>query len=222
MLCLSKSGAAVARRARRARAFTVSEMMVAVFIFAFMVLGVIYTMLFGMRFDEIVCSKMGASELARMSFDQLTTDIRSAKWWKIGTCPMGGTIPTTNAAAFVACTNAMDQVGNAVRLSCSGDTNSPAYVTYYFDTNACQLYRASNGLATAQIIAQFLTNSSGNSMKFTAQQYNGNLAQDWQYKYMIVANLEFMQYQYPLTKVGSNYYFSYYAIQVKAASHSPN
>lgn len=213
ILSLPKRKRGDGRRARRTRAFTVAEMMVAVFIFVFMALGIVYAMLFGMRYDELVNSKVGASDKSRMSFDLLTSDIRSAKWWKIG---------NGNDTSFTACTNAMNQVGNAVKLSASGDTNSSAYVIYYFDTNHCQLCRLTNGVATIQILAQNLTNSSGSSMQFSAQQFNGTLAQDWQYKYMIAATMEFCQYQYPLTKVGPGYYYDYYRIQIKAASHCPN
>jgi Tfp pilus assembly protein PilW len=195
-------------------------MMVAMFIFVFMVLGVIYVWIFGMRYDELSCSKLGASDMSRMGFDLLTRDIRAAKWWKVG----NGI--STN---FTVCGNATNQVGNALKLCASGDTNSTAYVIYYFDTNACQLCRLSNGLPAIQIIANSLTNSGilGNgptntSMTFHAEQYNGTFAQDWQYKYAIVTTMEFCQYQYPLTKVGPGYYYNYYRIQLKAASHCPN
>jgi len=213
-----------AGRGRRAQAFTLSEMMIAVFIFVFMVLGIIYVWLFGLRYDELSNSKLGASDLSRRGFDVLTGDIRAAKWWKVGSGANNGTILT-----FTACINATNQVGNAIQLSSSGQTNSPAYVIYCFDTNACNLYRMSNGAPTIQIIAQSLTNSGilGNgptntSMTFHAEQYNGNLAQDWQYKYTIVTTMEFKQYQYPLTHVGPGYYYNYYRIQLKAASHCPN
>ena len=209
-----------AGRGRRAQAFTLAEMMIAVFIFVFMVLGVIYVWMFGMRYDELACSKLGASDKSRMGFDLLTGDIRAAKWWKVG---------NGNNTSFTACGNATNQIGNAIKLSSSSDTNSPAYVIYYFDTNACQLCRLSNGLPTIQIIAQNLTNSGtlGNgttntSMTFHAEKYDGTLAQDWQYKYTIVTTMEFCQYQYPLTKVGPGYYYNYYRIQLKAASHCPN
>jgi prepilin-type N-terminal cleavage/methylation domain-containing protein len=69
---LSKPRPASALRRRRARAFTLPEMMVAVSIFVFMVLGIIYTMLFGMRYDQLVCSKLGASDKSRISFDLLS------------------------------------------------------------------------------------------------------------------------------------------------------
>jgi hypothetical protein len=209
-----------AGRGRRAQAFTLAEMMIAVFIFVFMVLGVIYVWMFGMRYDQLALSKLGASDKSRMSFDLLTGDIRAAKWWKVG---------TGNDTSFTACGNATNQIGNAIKLSSSADTNSTAFIIYYFDTNACQLCRLSNGLPTIKIIAQSLTNSGtlGNgttntSMTFHAEKYDGTLAQDWQYKYAIVTTMEFCQYQYPLTKVGPGYYYNYYRIQLKAASHCPN
>ena len=221
---LLKPMPAGARRARRTRAFTVAEMMVAVFIFVFMVLGIIYVWMFALRYDELVCSKLGASEKSRMSFDVLTADIRSAKWWKVGNGTNNG-----STLVFTACGNATNQIGNALKLSASGDTNSTAFVIYCFDTNACNLYRMSNGVTPFQIIAQSLTNSGtlGNgltntSMTFHAEKYDGTLAQDWQYKYAIVTTMEFCQYQYPLTYVGPGYYYNYYRIQLKAASHCPN
>ena len=213
-----------ARGARQTRAFTVAEMMVAVFIFVFMVLGIIYVWMFCLRYDELVCSKLGASEKSRMSFDQLTGDIRSAKWWKVGNGTNNGTTIT-----FTTCGNATNQIGNALKLCASGDTNSTAFIIYCFDTNACNLYRMSNGVTPFQIVAQSLTNTGtlGNgttntSMTFHAEQYDGTPAMDWQYKYAIVTTMEFCQYQYPLTSVGPNYYYNYYRIQLKAASHCPN
>jgi Tfp pilus assembly protein PilW len=215
-----KPAPAGAQRARRAQAFTVAEMMVAVFVFVFMALGIIYTWIFGMRYDQLICSKLGASDKSRMSFDLLTGDIRAAKWWKVG---------NGNNTSFTAVGNATNQIGNAIKLSSSGDTNTTEYIVYYFDTTNCQLCRRSNGVAQVQIVAQNLTNSgtlgNGNtntSMTFQAQKYDGTLAQDWQFKYMIVTTMEFCQYQYPLTKVGPGYYYNYYRIQLKAASHCPN
>ncbi|HVM47458.1 MAG TPA: prepilin-type N-terminal cleavage/methylation domain-containing protein [Candidatus Acidoferrum sp.] len=203
------------------RAFTLAEMMVSVLIFSMIILAMIGVWLFCLRWDELVCSKVGASDKSRMSFDQLTGDIRAAKWWRIGSA--------TNAASFVACTNLMDQVGNALKLCDSGDTNSTAWTVYFFNTNHsnsnyCWLCRETNGVSKIQIIAQNLTNTglTPYSMTFTAQQFNGNLAQDLQYKYAIVTTMEFAQYQYPLTVVGPGYYYNYYRIQLKAASHCPN
>jgi hypothetical protein len=225
-LCLPQPKPANAPRHRRAQAFTVSEMLVAVFIFVFMVLGIIYAMLAGMRYDQLVCSKLGASDKSRMSFDLLTGDIRTAKSWSIGN------IVNNNKDSFTPCGNATPQLGNAVTL-----TNSAgSWVRYWFDTNNCQLCREPGGVTTIQIIAQNLTNT-GNasmpmSMAFHAEQRtNDNLVtsitpsdiqRDLQFKYVIATSMEFCQYQYPLTRVGPGYYYNYYCIQIKAASHCPN
>ena len=219
LLCIHKPAVSRAPAARHARAFTLPEMMVAVLIFAMLMLATIGVWLFCLRWDELVCSKLGASEKSRMSFDQLTDDIRAAKWWRIGT--------GTNGASFVACTNTMNQVGTALKLCDSGDTNSTAYIIYYFNTNQlntnfCWLCRITNGVST--ILAQNLTNTglTPYSMSFSAQHYDGTLAQDIQFKYAIVTTMEFAQYQYPLTRVGPGNYYNYYRIQLKAASHCPN
>jgi len=225
-LSLPKPRPVRALRHRRAQAFTLAEMMVAMSIFIFMVLGVIYAMLAGMRYDQLVCSKLGASDKSRMSFDLLTGEIRSAKSWSIGN------ITGNDKSSFTPCGNATAQVGNALSL-----TNATGvWVRYWFDTNNYRLCRGPGGAATNQIIAQSLTNT-GNplmpmSMTFHAEQRtNDNLVtgitasdiqQDLQYKYVIVTSMEFCQYMYPLTRVGPGYYYNYYCIQIKAASHCPN
>jgi hypothetical protein len=228
-LCLPKPKPAGALRHRRAQAFTVSEMLVSVFIFVFMVIGIIYAMLAGMRYDQLVCSKLGASDKSRMSFDLLTSDIRTAKSWSIGN------IAGNNKNGFTSCGNATAQVGNAVSL-----TNAAgSWVRYWFYTNDpqnWQMYRGLDSTATIQIVAQNLTNTGNTnipySMTFHAEQRTNDslvtsitasdVQKDLQFKYVIAASMEFCQYQYPLTRVGPGYYYNYYCIQIKAASHCPN
>jgi prepilin-type N-terminal cleavage/methylation domain-containing protein len=225
---LSKPKPASVLGCRRARGFTLPEMMVAVSIFVFMTLGIIYTMLFGMRWDELVCSKLGASDKSRLSFDLLTGEIRAAKSWSIGN------IGNNDKTSFTPCGNATAQLGNALSLTNSAGTTS--WVRYWFDTNNCWLCRGTNnGVATSyQIITQNLTNTglTGLSMAFHAEKrFNANLVtsittndilQDLEYKYVVATTMEFCQYQYPLTRVGPGYYYNYYCIQIKAASHCPN
>jgi hypothetical protein len=215
-----------APRHRQVEAFTLTEMLVSMLILIFMVLGVVYAMLAGMRYDQLVCSKLGASDKSRMSFDLLTGEIRSAKSWSIGN------IANNDKTTFTPCGNATAQQGNALSLT----NSSGIWVRYWFDTNSYQLYRGPGATATNQIIAQSLTNS-GNalmpmSMTFHAEQRTNDtevmsisatdIQRDLQFKYVIAATMEFCQYQYPLTKVGPGYYYNYYCIQIKAASHCPN
>ena len=67
-----------------------------------------------------------------------------------------------NSSNFTACVNATNQIGNAIKLSASGDTNSTAYIVYYFDSSNPTnwlLCRRTNGVAQIQIVAQNLTNT---------------------------------------------------------------
>ena len=77
-----------------------------------------------MRQDQLVNSKIGASELARLSFNDLANDIRAAKIWQIG---------NGNLSSFTGIPLGTNQQGNALKLSMTTDTNH--YYLYYFDTN---------------------------------------------------------------------------------------
>jgi len=57
-------------------------------------------------------------------------------------------------------------------------------------------------------------------MVFSAQDYLGQQMSDYQYKYVIDTLMEFYQYQFPKTFVGPGYYYDYYRIELKAASHN--
>jgi hypothetical protein len=196
---------------------TMVEMLVTVAIFVMLVTAFISANIFGLRYDQLVCSKLGASEQSRRSFEQLTSDIRASKIWRIG---------SGNQSSFTAVSNATLMQGNAIQLNLTTDTN--LYVRYWFDTNGpstqpngrlCRY--TSSGQFT--ICAQYLTNASGTSMVFQAQNYIGaGVLSDYQYKYVIDTLMEFYQYQFPKTIVGPGYYYDYYRIDLKAASHSPN
>lgn len=182
------------------------EMMVTLSLFATCTVGIVYLQAFGMRYDELICSKLGASEQARMGFDLLTSDIRAAKIWHIG---------TGSQTSFSPLSNDVVQAGNAIQVNTTTDTN--LYVRYYFESNNARLCRLTSAGAY-KIIAQNLTNS----MYFHAEDYRGTLATNLQYKYVIVTTMEFCQYQYPKTYVGPGYYYDYYKMQFKVASHCPN
>lgn len=186
-------------------------MMITMAVFSLLVVGLVYTGMFCFRLDEMANSKAGATDSARRGFDLLSGDIRSAKMWYIG---------AGNQSSFTACGNATNQQGNALKVYQTTDTNS--YIVYFFDTNASALYRYTNGMSTSKMVVNGLTNSTGSSMSFHAERYDGTTLTDLQFKYVIVALMEFCQYQYPLTKVGPNYFYNYYRMQLKVASHNFN
>ncbi len=120
--------------ALRVQALTLVEMMVTMSVFSLVVVGFIYAQLFGLQQDELVNSKLGASDQSRRGFDRLTTEVRSAKIWQVG---------NGSQTSFTSIPNGVNQQGTALQISLTTDTNS--FIRYYFDTNNCQLCRVLSG-----------------------------------------------------------------------------
>ncbi len=193
---------------------TLAEMLVATAVFSLAVLGLVYVQMFILKYDELTLSKVGASEMSRVSFNELVSDIRTAWTWAIGTGDQNGFIPVGNGNP---------QRGNALVVSPTQNTN--AYVLYFFTTNVTptltnfMLCRMTNGAVNYSIVAQNLTNNVYTNM-FLAEDYQGNLLTTLRYKYVIHVVLEFCQYQFPLTRVGPGYYYDDYKMEFRVASHN--
>ena len=188
---------------------TITELLIALCIFSFVVLGLLYAQMFGMRFDQLVNSQAGASDNSRNSFNKLIDDIRGAKLMAIGSGTLGSFTPCANGAA---------QSGNMLQVSLTTDTNN--YIQYYFNSTLGQLVRQHSGQASTLLATNLLNaNSSTVAPFFTAETYNGTLSSNITYSSLIVANLSFYEFRYPLTKVGTNCYYINYNLQIKATSH---
>jgi prepilin-type N-terminal cleavage/methylation domain-containing protein len=198
---------AAGRRAQRQAGLTLPEMMVASAVFSLTVLGFVYCQMFGMRQDQLVNSKIGASEQARLSFNDLANDIRAAKIWQIG---------NGDLSSFAGIPLGANQQGNALKLSMTTNTNT--YYLYYFDTNARKLLRGHSGSMTKTCLAQYLTNT----MYFQAQNYHGDNQTDLTHKGVINVMMQFCQYQYPITKIGPGYYYDYYKMELRVTPHAPD
>jgi Tfp pilus assembly protein FimT len=200
---------------RRQEGLTLVEMMTTVAIFTLVVGAFVYANMFGLRYNELANSKLGASEQARLGFDLLTADIRSAKIWAVG---------NGNSSSFTPIPNGSAQAGNAVQMSPTSDTNT--YARYYIDSDTNTTSNPNGRLCRIdstgnyQILADFLTNTFGTN--FQAQNYQGSNVTDLQYKYVLAAKLEFYQYQFPKTYVGPGYYYDYYCLQFKVTPHNPD
>jgi prepilin-type N-terminal cleavage/methylation domain-containing protein len=195
------------------KAFTLVELMISMSIFGMVTVGMISLHLFGQRYDELVQSKLGASDQSRRALDTLTDDIRASKIWSVG----NGSFST-----FTAIANGTAQQGNAVRLQLTTDASK--FMVYYFDTTALKLYRQHSGspLPAPTLIASGLTNVTANSMSFRAEDYRGNAQTNLTHKGVVSVLLEFAQYQYPLTQVGPGLKYDYYKLQFKVTPHVPD
>ena len=182
------------------RAMTIVELMVAMGIFSISVMGLIGLHLFGLKQDQIVQSKLGASDQSRRAFSQLISDIRGAKKIRVG---------TGSADSFTPIDYDELQRGTALHINLTTDTNS--YIRYYYNTNAGELRRIETGTSGYEVVANCLTND----MFFQAEDYKGNVLYDGSHNYVIRTVFRFYQYQYPLTKVGPGYLYDFYKLEFK-------
>ena len=61
-----------------------------------------------------------------------------------------------------------------------------------------------------------------NTLYFTSENYLGQTQSVRTYKGVVHTTLQFSQFQYPLTPVGTNGLFDYYRIECRATPHIPD
>ena len=196
---------------------TLIEMMFAVGILVVVVLALMSAHLMGMREQQWVESKSGASDTSRRLLNQLPVDIRSSKMWFIG---------SVSGSTFTINTN----TSQAPALQLFETTNGSSAITYYFDLSGAgnsdgHLLRYTSSNTTPVIVASNLVNWLGGGYTFNVEDYNGspttNDANSKSYKCIIHVDLQFCQFQYPLTAVGTNGLYDYYKIEFKVTPHLP-
>jgi hypothetical protein len=197
-------------------------LMTSLSIYTLIFAGLMSAMIFGMRQDELTNSSLGANDQSRTSFNLMLDEIRSSKGIQIGSGTYTNFVPLTNGVA---------EQGPTLQIIPS--TNLNVFIYYWFDTNAGTLSRCSysNGAATVTIVASALTNEQSlwitNSMVFRAMDYTGttNLTVDpstnFNYQYVVNVLLQFYQFQYPQTFVGTNALYNYYQLTYSATRRSP-
>lgn len=191
---------------------TLVEIMIAMTVFSFVMIGLIYTHIYGLKLNQLVQSKLGANDQSRRACGEMCNDIRTAKGWAIG---------NGNDTSFTAINSGSQQKGNALKLYPTTTNNfvinSNIFVIYYFNTSAGKLWRRENNSAI-ELVARDLTNN----MFFQAENYLGDIQTTPTYRATIRTRLEFAQYQYPLTRVGNGYLYDYYKMEFCVTSHAPD
>lgn len=182
------------------RAFTLAELMVAMSVFALVVVGAIYSQLLGMRLFNVTATKLTASQDARDVLDQVRDEIRSGKLLYVGN---GNGTGFTNVAAN------KPQQGNALQIYGTTDTNT--YVRYYLDAVPQQLKRQASGSSHIDVIASYVTNQ----IVFHAEDYAGNVLTNDQNNRVIRMTLEFYQWEYPVVQAPAGAYYDYYRLQTR-------
>ena len=221
------------RSARSQRAMTLVEMMTTMALFTITLAALLSVNFFGERQDEYVNSQLGASDQARESFNLMLDEIRSGKNVQIGTGSNTNFTPIGNGL----------QQGDTIRII---ESTNVGWTNYYFftsntppnenPTNYYWLMRVAvspSGVLTSNVVARNLYDVTNqwvtNAMNFSALGFNGSswvpLTNDpttfSTHNYIINILLQFYEYQYPLTRVGSNYLFDYYGLNLQAARRAP-
>lgn len=195
------------------RGLTISEMMISMAIFSMVVLAMVYAHMFGLMQNQLVESKIGASDESRKGLGNLAHDVRSAKYHTIG---------NWNAGTFYGLPNGTNQVGNAIQMNLT--TNTAISITYFFDTNTpgnYKLCRFHTGDASSTVIASHLTNNVANGLLFVAEDHQGNIITDVSNRRIIHFILGFSEYQYPLTQVANGRLYDRYKIEFRLTPHVP-
>jgi prepilin-type N-terminal cleavage/methylation domain-containing protein len=192
------------------RGLTIIEMIVTMAIFGFAMMAFMYAYIFGLKQDQLAQSKLGASDESRRSFERVARDIRCANSHAVG---------NYSGTTFTPILNGTNQVGNALRIYLSATNNN--CIIYYFYTNSApgswQLYRIHTGDSAATSIASNLQNTA----TFAAEDYRGVVQQNMLNKDVIHFTLDFCEYQYPLTMVGTQYLYDRYVLDFRSTPHVP-
>jgi len=195
------------------RGLTLIEMIITMAIFGFAMSAMLTAYIFGLKQDQLVQSKLGASDESRRSFERVSRDIRCANSHDVGNYVVG-----TNGG-FTTIPNGPEQTGNALRINLLSTSDN--CIIYYFVTNGAAgtwtLNRIHTGDAGPTVIASHLQNSG----TFTAEDYQGVPQHSMLDRDVIHFTLDFCEYQYPLTKVGTNCHYDRYIMDFRATPHVP-
>lgn len=194
-----------AAKLQRRSAFTLTEFMVSVALFLFVLIGVLYSHLFGMRTYELAKSKLGANGSVRLVISRLNEEIRSASAVQVGT----GDLFTFTVAS----TNTPQQ-GNAIQIYPTGDTNR--FIRYYLDPAQRRLNRITDGSIASTVVANAVTNQ----LVFTAEDFTGQIMTNHEDSRVIGLTLQFYQLQYPAVSIGPGSLYDFYQFSAKNTRRS--
>jgi len=184
--------------ARGKLAFTLPELIVTLTLFGLTVVGLLSSHVMGLRMYNITATKLSASAGARTALNNLRADIRGGKLLFVG---------NGNASTFYRIPSGQPQVGNAVQIYPTVDTN--LFIRYYLDVGKQELHRLVSSNSTAEVMARYVTNG----VTFRAENHLGTVLTNEQNHRVVRMLLEFYQWEFPVAKVGGHY--DYYRLQTR-------
>ena len=200
---------------------TLVEVMIAFSLMLVVMGALVAANLIGFEENQYLTAKSGASNNSRIAVNQMLNDIRMAKGYNIGT------ISGTDFTTFSAITSCTFQ-GTALQLypilvGTNDSIDYTKFIIYAFDlshtnVNNGMLWRYVSTNQVSYVVASNLINS----LYFKSESFNGTNQFSSTYKSVIHTTLQFCEFIYPLTLVGSNQLFNYYRIDCRATPHLPD
>ena len=186
---------------RRLAAFTLPEAMIALTLFALLILGIVSVNLFGLRWYQLGQTDMVATDSARVAMGKMTGEIQNCSSVLVGNISNG---------VFVAHVAGEPLTGDSAMIYSLTNTNN--YVLYYLNVTNKTFIRFESDLNTNQVIAQTVTNT----VLFQAQRLPGNVLTNAQNNFVVHCSLQF--YSAPNQNPAPNCY----QLQTSVAPRSDN
>lgn len=187
---------------RKAAAFTLVEIMVAMLVFSFLIAAMMMFQLFGMRIYTLSTTKMVADAGGLKTLNQIRDQIHSCQLAYVG-------IYSNASVGFNIIPSGLANIGNAVQIFTTNDSSSSQYTIFYQDpvhTNICSV---SNNVVT--VLAQSVTNF----YCFQAEDCAGNLLMQDQDNKTIKITLQFVQWEYPIVTAGGGNAQDFYYLRTR-------
>jgi hypothetical protein len=180
---------------RRIAGFTLGEMMISVWIFLIIFIGMtIALQIFGLRVYTLGATKLSATAGALKVLNQIRDDIREAKTLYVGNVTNSDPSTFTNPATG-------PNTGNALQLFPT--TNALPYTVYYLDTstptNSLKMAVTADGSTfNTTSLASYITNQ----VIFDTEDCYGNILTNNSNNRIVRMELDFYQWEYPIGYVG--------------------
>jgi prepilin-type N-terminal cleavage/methylation domain-containing protein len=158
--------------------FTLPELLVAISVFAFLLIGIVTANLYGLSLFRITETKINATTEARQTMGNLANEIRSCRSTWIGNVKNG---------SFVARLDGEKQEGTGLLIYPT--TNQANYIIYFVNPNDQTFRRTTSTPGSATVLAGSVTNA----IVFRAQDHLGNVLTNNKNNRVIQFNLEFHQ-----------------------------
>lgn len=174
---------------RRRRAFSIPELMVALSVFTFVVVGITFAHLYGLTMFRVTSAAITTTAAAREAAAEMTEEIRTSNRALIGNVKNGN---------FVALLNGERQEGGG--LAIYPTANPSNFVIYFVNPENQTFQRATHEPGSLLILAESVTNT----VVFRAQNHRGQVQTNQLNNRVIHYNLEF--YQPRRYKQGADYF----------------